>query len=77
MLFVRNPIKICVLLIDLLKKKFNTGIFCPLKYEVEELTRSLSKIATEIEFQIKDEEMLRFSLMERDLEGRDVITIMS
>ncbi len=55
LLYVRNPIKICVLLIDLLRRKFHTGVFSPLKYEVEEVIRSLSKLATEIQFQIKEE----------------------
>ena len=65
-----------MLIVDLLKKKFHAYI-SPLRFQTEKLIDNAINLAISIEFEIRDEDKLRFSLMDRDLDGRDVISIIS
>ena len=54
LLYSRNPIKVCVLLVDLMKKKFYSYI-SPLRFQTEKLIENATNLAISIEFEIRDE----------------------
>ena len=76
LLYVRNPLKVLVLLIELLNCKLKmTDSSSHLSYEARLMTRNLSQLATRILKLERSEEKSRLALTDTDLEGRDVLTI--
>jgi len=70
----KNPIKVCALLIEVISRIVKYPM---LQVKVLNLTKELEDLALEIQSKIEDEEVMKLVFFERDIENRELITIVA
>ena len=76
LLYVRNPVKVLLLLNELLSRSLSLlRDNSHLRYEAKEIMETLSQLARRILMIEPSEEKTRLALTDTDLEGRDALTI--